>query len=90
MRGGLEGLDVLMRVPINHTIDEGVFSVLELDILGGLHLAGGESDVEGNVVRAFIQYIPFRDLQLWSVIFPSKPQVNLRPFVGTSRRASCS
>ena len=88
--GGLERLDVLMRVPVDHTINVGVFAVLEFDILGGLHLATGESDVEGDVVSALVQHVPFRDFRLWSVIFPSKPRVSLRPFVVTSRRASCS
>ena len=86
----MERFDVLMGVPVDHAVDVGVFAILEFDIFGGLHFAAGESDVEGDVVRAFVQYVPFRDLQLWSVIFPSKPRVSLFPFVGTSRRASCS
>ena len=86
----MERLDVLVRVSIDHAVYEGVFAVLELDIFGGLHLAVGKSDVEGDVVSALVQYIPFQDLRLWSVIFPSKPRVSLLPFVGTSRRASCS
>ena len=90
MWGSLEGLDVLMRVPVDHAIHKGVFAILELNILGGLHLTARESDVEGDVICAFVQYIPFRDLWLWSIIFPSKPWVSLRPFVGMSMRASCS
>ena len=88
--GSLEGLDVLVRVSVDHAVYEWVFTVFELDVFGGLHVAGGESDVEGDVISTFVQYIPFRDLRLWSVIFPSKPRVSLQPFVGTSRRASCS
>ena len=87
---GLERLNVLMGVPVDHAVDEGIFSILQLDILGRLHLAAGESDVEGDVVSSLVQYISFWDLRLWSVIFPSKLRVSLRPFVGTSRRASCS
>ena len=90
MWGGLEGFDVLVRVPVDHAVYKGVFAILELDVLGGLHLAAGESDVEGDVISTFVQYIPFQDLWLWSVIFPSKPWVSLWPFIGTSRRASCS
>ena len=86
----MERLDVLVRVPVDHAVYEGVFAILEFDVLGGLHLAAGESDVEGDVISTFVQYIPFRDLRLWSVIFPSSPRVRRRPFVGTSRRASCS
>ena len=86
----MERLDILVRVPVDHAVYEGVFAILELNVFGGLHLTARESDVEGDVISAFIQYIPFRDLRLWSVIFPSKPQVSLRPFIGTSRRASCS
>ena len=90
MRGGLEGFDVLMRVPVDHTVNKRVFSIFEFDIFGGLHLATGKSDVERDVVSTFVQYIPFWDLRLWSIIFPSKPRVSLQPFVGVSRRASCS
>ena len=52
--GGLEGFDLLVRVPIDHAIYKGVFAVLEFDIFGGLHFAVGESDVEGDIVSAFI------------------------------------
>ena len=79
-----------MRVSVDHTVYKGVFSVLEFDVFGGLYLTAGESDVEGDVVGAVVQYVPFRDRRLWSIIFPSKPRVSLWPFVGTSRRASCS
>ena len=51
--GSLEGLNVLMWIPIDHTIDKGVLAVFELDILGGLHFAAG-ADVEGDVVCTFI------------------------------------
>ena len=78
----MEGLDVLVRVPIDHTVDEGVFSVLELDVFGRLHFTAGEADVEGNVVRTFIQCVPLQDFRSWSIIFPSNPLVNLWPFVG--------
>ena len=54
MWGGLEGLDVLVRISVDHAVNEGVFSILKLDILGGLHLAGGEPNVEGDVVSAFV------------------------------------
>ena len=50
----MERLDVLVRVPVDHAIYEGVFAILELDILGRLHFAAGESDVEGDVVGAFV------------------------------------
>ena len=80
--GGLEGLDVLMRVPVDHAVHQGVFTILELDILGRFHFAAREPDVEGDVVRTFVQCVPFRDLQLWPIILPSSPWVNLRPFVG--------
>ena len=50
----MERFDILMRVPIDHAVDEGVFAILELDILGGFHLATGKSDVEGDVVSSFV------------------------------------
>ena len=86
----MERFDVLMRVSVDHAVYKWVFAVLKFDVLGGFHLVAGESDVEGDVISAFVQYVPFQDLQLWSVIFPSKPRVSLWPFVGASRRASCS
>ena len=86
----MERFNVLVRVSVNHAIYKGVFTVLELDILGGFHVAIGKSNIERDIISAFVQYVPFRDLRLWSVIFPSKPRVSLRPFVGMSRRASCS
>ena len=82
--GGLEGLDVLMRVPVDHTVYVGVFAILELDILSWLHFATGKPDVEGDIVRAFIPLVPFQDLRSWSIIFPSSPWVSLLPFVGWS------
>ena len=82
--GGLEGLDVLMRVPVDHTVYVGVFTILELDILSWLHFATGKPDVEGDIVHAFIPLVPFRDLRSWSIIFPSSPWVSLLPFVGWS------
>ena len=52
--GGLERLNVLMWVPINHTIDKGVLTILELDVLGRLHLATRKSNVKGDIVCTFI------------------------------------
>ena len=80
--GSLEGLDVLMRVPVDHPVYEGVFAVLEFDILGRLHFAAGKMDVEGDVVHTFVERVPLWDLRSWSIIFPSSPQVNLQPFIG--------
>ena len=80
--GGLEGFDVLMVVSVYHPVDQGVFAVFDFDILHGFHFAAGESDVEGDVVSAFVQHVPFRDFRSWSIIFPSSPRVNRRPFVG--------
>ena len=88
--GSLEGLDILMRVPVNHTIYEGVFAILKLDVLGRFHFIAGEMDVEGDVVCAFIPCVPLWDLRSWSIIFPSKPQVSLLPFVGWSISAISS
>ena len=86
----MERLDVLMRVLVDHAVNKGVFSKFEFDVFCGLRLTSWEPDVEGDVVSSFVQYVPLRDLRLWSVIFPSSCLVSLRPFVGTSRRASCS
>ena len=44
---GLEGLDVLIRVAINHSIDERIFTPFDLDILGWLVAPIGQSNVEG-------------------------------------------
>ena len=85
--GSLERFDVLMRVPVDHAVYKGVFSILEFDILGRLHFATGETDVKRDVIRTFIQCVPFRDLWLWSISLPSSPQVNIWPFVSRSRRA---
>ena len=87
---GLEGLNVLMWIPVNHTIDKGVLTILELDIFGGFHLATGELDVKGDIVRTFVQLVPLRDLRSWAIIFPSSPLVGLLPFVGWSSSAICS
>ena len=89
-RGGLERFDILMGVPVNHTINKRVFAILEFDIFRGLHLAAGELDVKGDVVRTFIQRVPFRDLRSWAIIFPSSPLVNIRPVVGWSSGTICS
>ena len=79
-----------MGVPVYHTIYEGVFTILELDILGLLHFATLEVNVEGDVVGTFIQCVALRDLQSWSIIFPSSPWVNHQPFVGWSTSAISS
>ena len=60
----------------------GVFTVLEFDILGRLHVTTREANVKGDVVCTFIYCVPLWDLRSWSIIFPSSPQVNLWPFVG--------
>ena len=83
-RGCLERLDILVGVSVYHTIDQGVFAILEFDIFCGLHFAAWETNVEGNIVCTFIQRVPFWDLQSWSIIFPSKPRVSLLPFVSWS------
>ena len=88
--GGLEGLNVLMGVTIDHTLYQGVFAKLKLDILGGFHLTAREMNVERDIVRTVIQLVPLWDLRLWSIIFPSKPRVSLLPFVSTSSNAICS
>ena len=51
---GLEGLNVLMRVTVNHAIYKGVFTVFELDILRRLHFAIREVDVERDIVGSLI------------------------------------
>ena len=53
-RGGLEGLNVLVRVPAYHTVYQGVFSILEFDVLGWFHFPTEKADVEGNIVGPFI------------------------------------
>ena len=78
----MKGFDVLMRVSIYHAVHEGVFPIFELYILGQLHFAAWEADVEGDIVGPLVERVPLRDLRSWSIIFPSKPQVNLWPFVG--------
>ena len=77
-------------VPVDHSINEGVFAIFNLDVLGRFHLSAGESDVEGDVVSSFVQYVPLPDLRSWSIIFPSNPLVSLLPFVGWSINASSS
>ena len=86
----MERLDVLMGVTIDHTLYQGVFAKLKLDILGGFHLTAREMNVERDIVRTVIQLVPLWDLRLWSIIFPSKPRVSLLPFVSTSSNAICS
>ena len=88
--GGLKQLHVLMMVSIYHPIDQRVFAIFDLDILGWLYVSARESYVEGDVVSSFVQYVPLRDLRSWSIIFPSKPLVSLFPFVGWSISASSS
>ena len=87
---GLEGFNVLVGVAVYHAIHQRVFAILELDIFGGFHFATREANVEGNVVRSFVQVVPLRDLRSWSIIFPSSPRVSLLPFVGWSSSAICS
>ena len=67
--------------PVDHTIYEGVFTILEFDILGWLHHAARESDLKWDVVCTLIQHVPLWDLRSWSIIFPSSPWVSLWPFV---------
>ena len=43
-----------MVVSVYHPVDQGVFAVLDFDVLRGFHFAAGESDVEGDVVSAFV------------------------------------
>ena len=75
--GGLEGFNVLVGVPIDHAVDEGVFSILEFDVFCWLHFPTGEANVEGNIVRTFVQHVPLWDLRSWSIIFPSSPCINV-------------
>ena len=88
--GHLKRLDVLMVIPVNHPVDQGIFAVFNFDIFCRLHFTTGEADVEGNVVSTFVQYIPLWDFWSWSIIFPSKPLVSLLPFIGWSISASNS
>ena len=55
-RGGLERFDILMGVPVNHTINKRVFTVLQLDVLRRFHLATRESNVEGESAPSFRVY----------------------------------
>ena len=89
-RSGLEGLDILMRVPVYHAEDKQVFSVLELDVLGRLHCAAWETNVEQDVVDPVVQLVAFRDLRSWAIIFPSSPLVSIQPFVSWSSSTICS
>ena len=86
----MEGLNILMGVAIYHTVHQGVFAVLEFDVLGRFHLATRKSDIKGDIVRTFVQRVPLQDLLSWAIIFPSSPLVSLRPFVGWSSNAICS
>ena len=88
--GGLERLDVLVMIPIYHSVDEGVFAELEFNIFCGFHFAARETYVEGDIVSSFVQYIPLQDFRSWSIIFPSKPLISLLPFVGWSIITSSS
>ena len=81
-RGGLERLDVLMRVSIYHAINERVFSVFKFDIFDRLQLATRKMNVERDIVRSLVQCVALRDLWSWSIIFPSSTRVNLQPFIG--------
>ena len=89
-RSGLEGLDILMRVPVYHAEDKRVFSVLTLDVLGRLHCTAWEMNVERDVVDPVVQLVAFRDLHSWAIIFPSSPLVSIRPFISWSSSAICS
>ena len=62
--GGLEGLNILMRVPVNHTVYQGVFAIFKFDILGRLHLTARELNVERDIICTFVQLVPLWDL--WS------------------------
>ena len=86
----MEGFYVLVGVSIDHAINEGVFAVFDFDVLGRLHFTARESYVEGDVVSAFVQGVPLRDLRSWAIIFPSNPLVSLLPFVGWSISANSS
>ena len=88
--GGLEGLHVLVMVTIYHAVHQRVFTVLDLDVFCWLHLATREANVEWDIVCTFVQLVPFRDLRLWSIIFPSKPWVSILPFIGWSSNAISS
>ena len=86
----MEGLNILVRVAIYHTVHKGVFAKFKLDVFGWLHFSTRETNVEKDVVRSLVQRVPLRDLRSWSIIFPSNPLVSLLPFVGWSSNAICS
>ena len=86
----MEGFNVLVRVAIYHAVYQRVFAIFKFDIFCGFHFAAGKANVERDIVRSFIQFVPLQDLRSWSIIFPSNPLVSHLPFVGWSINAICS
>ena len=50
----MERFNILMGVPVDHAVNEGILTILEFDVLGGFHLTTRESDVKGDIVCTFI------------------------------------
>ena len=85
---GLERLDVLMGITINHPIDKRIFTPYDLDVFGWLHFTSRQANVKGDIVCSFVQDKAF----CWceSIIFPSRPLVSILQCIGLIIRASCS
>ena len=78
--GGLERLDILMRVTVDHPINKRVFTPFDFDVFGWFVISVGQMDVERDVVQSLIQD---EALCWWEpIICPSNPLVSILPCVG--------